>query len=230
MNDALTLPFFQSTSSSYSHTPPFPDNYDGTFTNNGDDFYGGSYDLDTETDGIVAGQSISDDRQRSNGRYFGLHTVSRSCPGLGYSFPTPPASSHSANGTYAPTSTFNPSSSSSSSYMPNFYTNPAFLDVNVNVARQNFDQPGPSTYSRQSSTGEEYIQQHSPEDESLTKLEDGVGHDGENGNVDEEEEGEVDNEEPLYVNAKQYHRILKRRAARQRLEELNRLARSRKVS
>ena len=42
-------------------------------------------------------------------------------------------------------------------------------------------------------------------------------------------DGEV-NEEPLYVNAKQYHRIIKRRTARQRLEELNRLARSRKVS
>ncbi|ORZ13548.1 CCAAT-binding transcription factor (CBF-B/NF-YA) subunit B-domain-containing protein [Absidia repens] len=35
-------------------------------------------------------------------------------------------------------------------------------------------------------------------------------------------------EEPLYVNAKQYHRILKRRTARLRLEELNRIARSRK--
>lgn len=36
-------------------------------------------------------------------------------------------------------------------------------------------------------------------------------------------------EEPLYVNAKQYHRILKRRAARARLEELNQLIRQRKV-
>ena len=45
-----------------------------------------------------------------------------------------------------------------------------------------------------------------------------------------DEGGEVDNEEPLYVNAKQYHRILKRRMARARLEELNRLSRSRKVS
>ncbi|KAI9304791.1 CCAAT-binding transcription factor (CBF-B/NF-YA) subunit B-domain-containing protein [Cunninghamella echinulata] len=35
-------------------------------------------------------------------------------------------------------------------------------------------------------------------------------------------------EEPLYVNAKQYHRILKRRAARLKLEEMNRVAKSRK--
>ncbi|KAF9090536.1 Transcriptional activator [Mortierella sp. GBA35] len=35
-------------------------------------------------------------------------------------------------------------------------------------------------------------------------------------------------EEPLYVNAKQYHRILKRRAARAKLEELNRMAKIRK--
>lgn len=35
-------------------------------------------------------------------------------------------------------------------------------------------------------------------------------------------------EEPLYVNAKQYHRILKRRAARFKLEEMNRIGRARK--
>ncbi|KAI8576107.1 hypothetical protein K450DRAFT_258506 [Umbelopsis ramanniana AG] len=35
-------------------------------------------------------------------------------------------------------------------------------------------------------------------------------------------------EEPLYVNAKQYHRILKRRAARAKLEEMNRVAKTRK--
>lgn len=43
-------------------------------------------------------------------------------------------------------------------------------------------------------------------------------------------EGTGDDEhEPLYVNAKQYHRILKRRAARARLEEMGRLSRQRKV-
>lgn len=36
-------------------------------------------------------------------------------------------------------------------------------------------------------------------------------------------------EEPLYVNAKQYFRILKRRVARSRLEEVHRLSRQRKV-
>lgn len=36
--------------------------------------------------------------------------------------------------------------------------------------------------------------------------------------------------EPLYVNAKQYHRIMKRRVARARLEEMGRLSRERKVS
>jgi hypothetical protein len=59
------------------------------------------------------------------------------------------------------------------------------------------------------------------------EVEDGQGGDGEGeGDVDPD----ADNEEPLYVNAKQYHRILKRRTARARLEELNRLSRSRKVS
>lgn len=57
------------------------------------------------------------------------------------------------------------------------------------------------------------------------EIELGEGEDGEDG---AEEDGAEDNEEPLYVNAKQYHRILKRRLARARLEELNRLSRSRK--
>lgn len=36
-------------------------------------------------------------------------------------------------------------------------------------------------------------------------------------------------EEPLYVNAKQYYRILKRRVARARLDEVHKLAKQRKV-
>ena len=36
-------------------------------------------------------------------------------------------------------------------------------------------------------------------------------------------------EEPLYVNAKQYSRIMKRREIRLRLEEVHRLSRQRKV-
>ena len=39
----------------------------------------------------------------------------------------------------------------------------------------------------------------------------------------------LDDTEPLYVNAKQYHRILKRRGARERLKELHRLSNARKV-
>lgn len=44
------------------------------------------------------------------------------------------------------------------------------------------------------------------------------------------EPDETLDEEPLYVNAKQYHRILKRRTARARLEEVHRLSKERKVS
>lgn len=117
--------------------------------------------------------------------------------------------------------------------MSNFYTNPAFLDVKVNGAQPSFtdtSQAGPSNYSRPSSSGENYLQQSDDADALLKMDEAREVQDEQVEGVEEEEGGEMDNEEPLYVNAKQYHRILKRRAARQRLEELNRLARSRKVS
>jgi len=90
------------------------------------------------------------------------------------------------------------------------------------------DMPGPSNYldqrsvlSHRSSFYEQYI--NNQDDDELVKLEDGQEEQQAGG-------GDEDDQEPLYVNAKQYHRIVKRRAARARLEELNRLVRSRKVS
>lgn len=47
--------------------------------------------------------------------------------------------------------------------------------------------------------------------------------------VDQIQDDPPIDEEPLYVNAKQYYRILKRRVARARLEEVHRLSRQRKV-
>lgn len=41
--------------------------------------------------------------------------------------------------------------------------------------------------------------------------------------------GEIMDEEPLYVNAKQYHRILKRRQARAKLESQGRIPKTRQV-
>lgn len=78
-----------------------------------------------------------------------------------------------------------------------------------------------SSLSHRSSYDDQYIDGQDGEEE-LVKIEEGEQGD------DDEENADVDDQEPLYVNAKQYHRIVKRRAARARLEELNRLVRSRK--
>lgn len=88
---------------------------------------------------------------------------------------------------------------------------------------------------QESGSGDEAEEEGEGGDEGEGEEGDELAGGGEEEYADEErdeldEGGEVDNEEPLYVNAKQYHRILKRRLARARLEELNRLSRSRKVS
>lgn len=95
-----------------------------------------------------------------------------------------------------------------------------FLDLDLS-------QPGPSTYrgnglysGSDGSVDDPTASYAESREDELAKVEPG----------EEIGEAEADNEEPLYVNAKQYHRILKRRLARARLEELNRLVRSRKVN
>jgi len=104
-----------------------------------------------------------------------------------------------------------------------------FLDLDL-------AQPGPSTYRHTNGIYASSSEAAHEDPGSANYSVDSVSREDElvkteNGTVDEApEDNDVDNEEPLYVNAKQYHRILKRRMARARLEELNRLVRSRKVS
>ncbi|BEI83028.1 hypothetical protein CcaverHIS002_0308960 [Cutaneotrichosporon cavernicola] len=103
-----------------------------------------------------------------------------------------------------------------------------YLDLDLNQA-------GPSSY-RHPSSGDMYAQSEASQEGGAThSVVDSTrdDHDSKAANGSPEgaaptEGAEADNEEPLYVNAKQYHRILKRRMACARLEELNRLVRSRK--
>lgn len=100
-----------------------------------------------------------------------------------------------------------------------------FLDLDLS-------QPGPSSYghganglysSSEASHEEANGYVDARREDELVKVET-----SKEGTAPAAEGEDADNEEPLYVNAKQYHRILKRRLARARLEELNRLVRSRK--
>ncbi|ODN95212.1 hypothetical protein L198_04600 [Cryptococcus wingfieldii CBS 7118] len=148
----------------------------------------------------------------------------------------PPNFGSSGGGRYSPTGSAAPTSGTQNDPT-------SFLDLDLS-------QPGPSTYrypyppaaqaqgQRQftsSPTSSASLVNVKVEDPLSTcpgslagsDIQDGLGGDAE-GEEEEGEGGEMDNEEPLYVNAKQYHRILKRRMARARLEELNRLVRSRK--
>lgn len=110
-------------------------------------------------------------------------------------------------------------------------SNPQSHSVSPNETASTYlDMPGPSNYldqqsalSHRSSFDEQYV--NNQDEDDLVKLEE-----GQDGQQREAGGGDEDDQEPLYVNAKQYHRIVKRRAARARLEELNRLVRSRKVS
>jgi hypothetical protein len=68
-----------------------------------------------------------------------------------------------------------------------------------------------------------------PGDDDFSAASGGGGGGGGGGAAILEDAAAQDETEPLYVNAKQYHRILKRRIARARLEEMGRLSRERKV-
>ncbi|WVN85070.1 uncharacterized protein L203_100212 [Cryptococcus depauperatus CBS 7841] len=154
-----------------------------------------------------------------------------------YSFPTPPNTSqpyrhiHSYPNLVPPnfSRTLYHVQSNSNPPQHNAPDDPTtFLDLDLS-------QPGPSTYSQLQShryhpsvsvqrqvQPEEYL---SESGESLIEVKEETSS---SDRVAGGDKLDVDNEEPLYVNAKQYHRILKRRLARARLEELNRLVRSRK--
>lgn len=176
-----------------------------------------------------------------------------------FSFPTPPGSGGNDHFSFDPFRFSGPSASgngngaggSNSAHqlhsqgqghhqMRDFFPHTHTHSNSPNDSTSNYlDMPGPSNYlnpthtslSHRSSFDEQYLQDQDDdegdEEGELVKLEDPLGH--AQGDGSGEGEGDADDQEPLYVNAKQYHRIVKRRAARARLEELNRLVRSRKV-
>lgn len=85
------------------------------------------------------------------------------------------------------------------------FQNPSQAQNEIYIYKNN--SPGPSSPSHRNSPAQDIFHHTDPPIEP-------------DSNVDEE---------PLYVNAKQYFRILKRRVARARLEEVHRLSRQRKV-
>ncbi|WRT67790.1 uncharacterized protein IL334_004764 [Kwoniella shivajii] len=103
------------------------------------------------------------------------------------------------------------------------------LDADIDIDGEDYLQPDDDD---DDGIDDEDENDNDDRDEQLIKFESGnqISPDQVDDQGDGENDGDldVDNEEPLYVNAKQYHRILKRRMARARLEELNRLVRSRK--
>lgn len=105
---------------------------------------------------------------------------------------------------------------------------------NIHPYRQQYDIPYQHQfYTRNHSPGPSTNtptpHRHSPTDDIFARQHDynhGTSHEPEVNQI--QDESPMD-EEPLYVNAKQYFRILKRRVARARLEEVHRLSRQRKV-
>lgn len=113
------------------------------------------------------------------------------------------------------------------------YANP----YNINPYRQSFNIPYPQTfYARNHSPGPSTAtatpHRHSPVDDLFSRQrqhDDFPSAPSAESEVNQIQDDNPIDEEPLYVNAKQYFRILKRRVARARLEEVHRLSRQRKV-
>lgn len=229
MNNVLTLPFLNG-HNGYPSPPTSDPSLSRQYDFGDRDAYYGSELLDQDFERLTSAQ---DDRDKARGelRLGGEGGMP------GFTFPTPPGSGgndfsfdsfrYSSNN--QPMRDFFPLGSG-----PTLTSQPASHSVSpddTHVASPFLDLPGPSNYLQagssrsalphRSSYEEQYIDDRD-DHEDLVKIEDGEDE------AEEEEGGDVDDQEPLYVNAKQYHRIVKRRAARARLEELNRLVRSRK--
>lgn len=106
-----------------------------------------------------------------------------------------------------------------------------FDPYTLNSYRQPFNNPYQHQfYTRNQSPGPSTAtptpRRHSPVDDLFAQPEEFVA--GPSADHEIPDDNAID-EEPLYVNAKQYFRILKRRVARARLEEVHRLSRQRKV-
>lgn len=109
-------------------------------------------------------------------------------------------------------------------YALNSYRQPFNIPYQQQFYSRN-QSPGPSTATATP-------HRHSPVDDLFARSrqpdEFAAGPSAEHDVNQTQEDNPID-EEPLYVNAKQYFRILKRRVARARLEEVHRLSRQRKV-
>lgn len=196
--------YYQPSSSIYPPSPPFPDQgssrgYDDTFLAGTNGYYGERY----------AGEL---DELEGNG--YGATQHKHNQTGISnFPFPTPP-----------PTMVHDP--------LNGFSHHTRAHNPNLQASQQAYSSYGYPRNGELSGCFDLDLSQAGPSKHQFTEMSGNRSAPRELEKVDDADEADLSvdggTEEPLYVNAKQYHRILKRRLARQRLEELNRLSRSRK--